>query len=108
FVFRFHRQTERIRQLLDEGTIGRVLHTDAQFHVGYPADPQNIRLRPEVGGGALMDLGCYTLQWSQFVMGEAPTRVAAHWYPTPTGVDQSTVATLAFSDGRTANVACAF
>lgn len=108
FVYRFHRQSRRIREWLDSGSIGDVYHTDACFHVGFPKDPSNIRLRPEVGGGALMDLGCYTLNWTLFVMGTLPSAVSATSYFTASGVDRSTVATLRFNGERTANVSSGF
>lgn len=105
FVYRFHQQTKRIRELLDSGAIGDVLHTDARFHYAYQGPSDNIRLRPEVGGGALYDIGCYVLSWTRFVMGEAPLAVAATLVEDePTGVDKTAVATLRFSRGRTANV----
>ena len=104
FVFRFHRQARVIRRLLDEGAIGPVRHADAHFHYAFAGDPSNIRLRPEVGGGALMDVGCYALHWARFVMGEAPESVAAQAVPHPSGVDATTTAILRFSGGRTANI----
>lgn len=105
FVYRFHRQTRRIRELLDAGEIGEVLHTDARFHYAYEGPADNIRLRPEVGGGALLDIGCYVLSWARFVMGGLPLAVVSTLVPDePTGVDKTAVATLRFARGRTANV----
>lgn len=105
FVYRFHRQSRRLRELLDSGVIGDVLHTEARFHYTFQGPPDNIRLRPEVGGGAHLDIGCYTLSWTRFVMGETPLAVAATFVEDEaTGVDKTAVATLRFSRGRTANV----
>lgn len=104
FVYRFHRQNRRLRELLDAGEIGEVLHTDARFHYSYGGPPDNIRVRPELGGGALLDVGCYVLSWARFVMGELPLAVAATSVPDDSGVDKTTVATLRFARGRTANV----
>ena len=105
FVYRLHRQSKRIRELIDGGVIGDVLHTDARFHYVFWGEPDNIRVRPEVGGGALYDIGCYVLSWTRFVMGETPLAIAATLVEDePTGVDKTAVATLRFSRGRTANV----
>lgn len=105
FVYRFHRQSQRLRELLDSGAIGDVLHTDARFHYAFQGSPDNIRLRPEVGGGAFLDIGCYTLSWARFVMGEAPLAIAATLVDDEaSGVDKTAVATLRFSRGRTANI----
>ena len=103
FVYRFHRQTQRIRELLDAGEIGEVLHTDARFHYAFGGAPDNIRLRPEVGGGALRDVGCYVLSWARFVMGGLPESIAATSIPDEaSGVDKTTIAALRFAGGRTA------
>jgi len=105
FVYRFHRQTRRIRELLDAGEIGDVLHTDARFHYAFGGPADDIRLRPEVGGGALLDVGCYVLSWTRFVMGELPLAIVSTAVPDePSGVDKTCVATLRFAHGRTANV----
>jgi len=109
FVWRYHRQTRRIREVLDRGDIGNIRHTDARFHFKFNGPKDNIRLRPEVGGGALMDVGCYVLSWARWVMGEPPLEIAATsiMYELE-GVDKTTVATLRFSKDRTANVSCSF
>ncbi len=105
FVYRFHRQSRRLREIIENGEIGDVLHTDARFHYSFRGDRDNIHVRPEVGGGALLDIGCYVLSWTRFVMGGLPLAVAATSVTDePTGVDKTTVATLRFSRGRTANV----
>lgn len=105
FVYRLHGQSRRIHELIDGGAIGDVLHTEARFHYAFSGSPDNIRVRPEVGGGALYDIGCYVLSWARFVMGEEPLAVAATMVEDePTGVDKTAVATLRFSRGRTANV----
>lgn len=107
FVYLFHRHTERIKALVDEGAIGDVRHADARFHIGMPA-LQNIRMVQELGGGALMDIGSYAVNWVRFVMGDVPTRLAAHSVWHPSGVDQTTTAVMRFSQGRTANISSTF
>ena len=47
-------------------------------------DPANIRNRPEFGGGALMDIGCYLVYTSRFIFGREPLRVTASCSATPT------------------------
>lgn len=104
FVYHYHRQTGAVRRLLESGAIGEVKHTDAVMHYTFSRDPGDIRLNPELGGGALFDVGCYVLSWARLVMGESPEAVAAHSVGDPSGVDSSTLALLRFSGGRTASV----
>lgn len=103
FVYRFHKQSAHIRKLLSENAIGDVLHTEARFHYSYGGPSDNIRLSTELGGGALLDVGCYTVSWSRFTMNEAPVAVAATSVTDEaSGVDKTTVVTLSYSGGRTA------
>jgi D-xylose 1-dehydrogenase (NADP+, D-xylono-1,5-lactone-forming) len=74
----------------------------------YFDDPTNIRLRPEVGGGSLMDAGSYAVSLVLLVAGAAPTRVHAVQKLAATGVDISMVATLEFASGIIAQVSSSF
>ena len=66
FMYRHNPQTARLRQLLDEGVIGEPRLVRSTFSYGlYDAD--NIRLRTDVEGGALMDVGCYCVSGSRLV-----------------------------------------
>jgi len=67
----------------------------------------NIRMKPEVGGGALLDAGSYPVSLVRLVMGERPLRVTATPVWADTGVDISMMATLEFADHRYAQVSCA-
>lgn len=100
-------QTARLRELLAEGAIGTV----RQIAVGFSApfsDPGNIRLRPESGGGALLDLGSYCVSLLRIVAGACATSVTASADWAETGVDRGMVATFAFADGLTATLNCSF
>lgn len=99
-------QTLRMRALLAEGAVGRVQLATAAFGFaitspeGAPlVDPANIRLRPEVGGGALLDAGTYAMSVIRIATGEAPARVRATGRMTASGVDQTVAATLEFPSG---------
>ncbi|PPB80195.1 putative dehydrogenase [Albidovulum inexpectatum] len=62
-----HPQWQRVRGLIADGAIGRILHADAHFTYDNRADPTNIRNRPETGGGSIPDIGVYTygcLRWA--------------------------------------------
>jgi predicted dehydrogenase len=67
----------------------------------------NIRAKPELGGGALLDAGSYPLSLIRLVMGCAPQRVTAQASWADSGVDISLMATLVYADGRRAQMSCA-
>jgi predicted dehydrogenase len=73
FMTLYTPQWRRVRALIAEGRIGSV-HA-IQAHITYRnLDPANIRNRPEVGGGALMDIGCYAVLFARLAFGAEPRR----------------------------------
>lgn len=74
FMYRHHPQWQRARQMIDEGKIGD-LRTIQSFFSYYNADTADIRNIAEVGGGGLMDIGCYCISLSRFIFGAEPRRV---------------------------------
>ncbi len=74
FMYRHHPQWGRAKRLVDEGGIGK-LRTIQSIFSYFNNDPDNIRNRPEIGGGGLMDIGCYNISLSRFIFGEEPKRV---------------------------------
>jgi D-xylose 1-dehydrogenase (NADP+, D-xylono-1,5-lactone-forming) len=94
FMWRHNPQTKRVRQLLAEGAIGELRLVRSCFSYGlYDAD--NIRLRTEVEGGALMDVGCYCVSGSRLFAGE-PELVYGQQWTGPTGTDWTFTASLRF------------
>ncbi|WP_155057316.1 Gfo/Idh/MocA family protein [Streptomyces blattellae] len=83
---RYLPQTSVIRKLLADGVFGEIRTVLADHGQAIPADPQHRLHRPELGGGALLDLGVYTVQFASMALG-APTRVAAVGAMSKTGVD---------------------
>ncbi len=74
FMIRSHPQWLRARQLIDAGRIGPLRAVIAAFSY-FNDDPTNIRNRPETGGGALYDIGCYCIQAARCGFGQEPARV---------------------------------
>jgi D-xylose 1-dehydrogenase (NADP+, D-xylono-1,5-lactone-forming) len=85
FMWRHNPQTQRLRELLDAGTIGAVRLVRACFSFVLAGDV-DVRLDPALDGGGLMDVGCYCVSGARFVAGE-PTSVSAQAVRGPTGVD---------------------
>ncbi len=74
FMYRLHPQWSRARQIVNEGGIGE-LRTIQSFFSYFNIDPNNVRNQAEIGGGGLMDIGCYNISLSRYVFGEEPRRV---------------------------------
>jgi predicted dehydrogenase len=74
FMVRTHPQWLRMRELVREGRIGELRSIFCHFSF-YNRDPRNVRSKPEWGGGALMDVGCYPINLSRFIFGAEPLRV---------------------------------
>ena len=105
FMYRFH---PRMRAFV-EGLRGdeRPLHVQASF--GFPlSDPSNYRLLPAFGGGALLDVGCYTVSVARWLLGEPDTVLARARVDRKTGVDMSVSSLLHFAGGGTASLWCSF
>lgn len=83
---RYLPQAAIIRRLLADGVIGEVRGVFADHGQAIPFSPEHRLYRPDLGGGALLDLGIYTVQLDSMVLG-APTRVTAVGGETSTGVD---------------------
>jgi predicted dehydrogenase len=74
FMYRHHPQWQRAKQLVTEGKIGE-LRTIQSFFSYFNTDASNIRNQADIGGGAMMDIGCYNVSLSRFIFGEEPKRV---------------------------------
>jgi predicted dehydrogenase len=94
FMWRHNPQAKRIKRLVDEGAIGELRLIRSAFSYSL-YDQDNIRLRTDLEGGALMDVGCYTVSGSRLFGGEAMTAYGQAWYG-PSGTDWVFAGTLRF------------
>ena len=74
FMYRFHPQWQRAKALVDSGKIGSV-KTVQTFFSYFNNDPDNIRNQADIGGGGLMDIGCYPISQARFLFDCEPQRV---------------------------------
>jgi predicted dehydrogenase len=106
FHYRFHPLFESALTALRAGAIGRLRHVEAVFNAMLPDTPGELRYIEELGGGALMDLGCYCIHWIRTVTADEPTVVSASAHCAMPGVDIAIQAELAFTSGPTATLRC--
>jgi predicted dehydrogenase len=113
FAYRCHPQTARLVRLLAGGVIGDVRMIDAVFGYDAGPEPDNYLFDLQLGGGAILDVGCYPTSMAHLIAAAsggaqvAPAvDVAAAGTIGPTGVDLTSAATLTFGDGLLARVAC--
>jgi D-xylose 1-dehydrogenase (NADP+, D-xylono-1,5-lactone-forming) len=86
FMYRHNPQTKRLSELIDEGAVGEVRLIRSAFSYSL-YDTDNIRLRTDVEGGALMDVGCYCVSGSRLAARAEPESVYGSAWFGPTGTD---------------------
>ncbi|MBD2899956.1 scyllo-inositol 2-dehydrogenase (NADP(+)) IolU [Actinomadura sp. RB99] len=102
---RFNPLVRRLRDLVAGGAIGDVTAVYADFSITRTYDPEHRLWSPELGGGALLDLGCYPLSFTWPLLGP-PASVQATASPAPTGVDANTGVLLGYASGAVALLHC--
>ncbi len=98
FMYRHHPQTLKVKELVEGGAIGAPRFLRGTFSVRLDR-PDDVRLRPEWGGGCLWDVGCYPLSFARFVLGAEPVEVFGSSVAGPTGIDETFAGQLVFPGG---------
>jgi D-xylose 1-dehydrogenase (NADP+, D-xylono-1,5-lactone-forming) len=104
FMYRHNPQTAKLKELVADGAVGELRLIRSAFSYAL-FDEQNIRLRTDVEGGALMDVGCYTVSGSRLLGGE-PERVWGEAWFGPSGTDWVFTGTLRFPGDVLATFDC--
>lgn len=105
FHYRYHPLAVRMKEIVDSGQLGTIRHIEVHFCVPMIL-PGNIRYRYELGGGATMDTGCYTISLLRFLAGAEPRVTAARAWLSSPQVDRRMEADVTFEDGRTGRIVC--
>ena len=102
---RFQPWVDVVREILDSGKIGRLLHLKADLSFRFEVDDDHRIFNKSLGGGALLDLGIYPVSLASFFLGTPDSiQAAAHMYPT--GVDDSTCMIFTYESGAQAELTC--
>lgn len=100
FMVRYAPWWQRVRALVREGRLGRVSAIQTAFSY-FLDDPTNIRNMPGIGGGGLMDIGCYAIATARYLWGSEPLRVAGLLEMDPAmGTDRLASAVVQFPQGH--------
>jgi len=114
FMYRCHPQTAKIVELVGGGALGRVGLVQASFSFQRDFNPEARLWNKALGGGGILDIGCYPVSFARLIAGAADNRPfadpvgvsgAGHLHP-QAGVDVYAAATLKFANGIVAQVAC--
>ncbi len=103
FMYRFHPLYEHLIGLLLKGVIGNLVSIHASFSF-FLANREEIPASPELAGGALMDVGCYCVNFARLVTGAEPEGAVA--FERRTSVDDTLVGILHFPDRVLAQIDC--
>lgn len=103
---RFFPAWRQARRWIDEGRIGTPRHLTASFGFRGPKDPKNRLLNPALGGGALWDVGIYTLAFATSMLGTQVEDTAVQARFGGTGVDEDASMLLRFAGGAVAQLFC--
>jgi predicted dehydrogenase len=104
---RFLPAAQRFRRLIADGAIGepRILHADFGFRHG-TGDPAHRLFAPELGGGALLDVGVYVTSLASWIFGR-PSSIASVGHLGPTGVDEQVALLFGYQGGAFAQLSAA-
>jgi xylose dehydrogenase (NAD/NADP) len=95
FMYRTHPQTLKVQEIVAGGKLGKVKLVRGSFTYK-EINPDNVRWKPEMGGGGLWDIGCYPLSYTRALLGVEPLEVFGGQVTAPTGVDEVFAAQLRF------------
>jgi len=106
FMYRAHPQTRLLFETVAKGAIGEVRLIRANFTFFREASAEDARFQPGPGGGSLMDVGCYCVDFARTLCGEEPDRVRSLIHRHELGVDDYAAGLLGFPGGALATFTC--
>ncbi|MBI3361564.1 MAG: Gfo/Idh/MocA family oxidoreductase [Chloroflexi bacterium] len=107
FMYRHHPQTLKVRELIQQGVIGKPSSVHGRFTFSI-ATEDDVRLDPDLGGGSVWDVGCYPVSYTRSALGEEPIEVFGWQRLTARGVENTFAGTMRFASGVLATFDCGF
>lgn len=104
-MYRYHPLTRKVVEIVRSGALGDLRSIQSCFH-GVQKPGTDIRFNPVLGGGAMLDLGIYCVNFARLIAGTEPVAIKAAGWIGPTGVDESASVAMAFPGGVAASFAC--
>lgn len=98
FMYHFHPQHDRVKQIIDSGEIGNVSYMRAAHSFNMKDRESNVRMKYQAGGGSLYDVGCYAIHAIRNVLQSEPNAVHVHAVK-DNGIDTDAYAYLTFPNG---------
>ncbi len=105
FMYRFHPQTRKVLELIRQGEIGEIRVIHGVYGFPSPFQPDKRIFNKDLGGGGILDVGCYPVSFTRMVVGAVlgrpfadPLDVQAYGHIGSTGVDEWTVAVAKFEN----------
>jgi predicted dehydrogenase len=112
FMYRHHPQTKIAGQMVQDGRLGEIVLVRGVFNFRLASrhglSLTNVRLRPEMGGGCLWDVGCYPVSLAQYMAGSPPVSVFGEQWIGPTGIDETFNGQLRYENGALAQISSSF
>lgn len=99
FMYRQHPVVKEVLDELHGGIVGNIKIIRSHFTYQRADSPEDIRYQPELGGGGLLDVGCYCLNFMRAIAGAEPESMQVQIHPHQTGVDDVAIGMLRFPNG---------
>ena len=114
FMYRHHPQTEKVAELVESNVIGKVRMIDAQFCYNSGIKPESRAQARALGGGGILDVGCYAMSFARLIAGRAQDRLFAEplelkavgHLDAQTRTDMWSMASVRFEGDILANLSC--
>jgi predicted dehydrogenase len=106
FMYRYTNRTKKVQELIESKVIGQIRHIYSAFSFVLDRE-EDYRWDPSQGGGALMDIGCYPVNFVGMLMGKSPVSISTQ-YVIKNGVDLKFSASLKYENDIIADISCGF
>jgi len=96
--------TQKIKKWIDDGLIGKVLNIKASFGYRFEFDINSRVYNPDLGGGALLDVGIYPITYATYLLGRLPDKIISSAVIGKSRVDEQNIIIFRYEDGVLANL----